>query len=143
MAPPQLFFKTKAIEKQLEDKEDVHVPEKKQEGNKEDVPEKKKEGNKEDVHEKKKEREAGMRDLVCMILVFVGLIMVIGGVSFNKNDLYAKKSKHGNFSRLISGMFNLPASTSLCLVFTCSQLALGCSALAKSFSSILTTSSID
>ena len=93
MAPPQLFIKSKAMEKQLEDKEDVHVPEKKQEGNKEDVPEKKKEGNKEDVHEKKKEREAGMRDLVCMILVFVGLIMVIGGVSFNKNYLSAKKSK--------------------------------------------------
>ena len=89
MAPPQLFIKTKAMEKQLEDKEDVHVPEKKQEGNKEDVPEKKKEGNKEDVHEKKKEREAGMRDLVCLILVSVGLTMVIGGVSFNKNDLYA------------------------------------------------------
>ena len=126
MAPPQLFIKTKAMEKQLEDKEDVHVPEKKQEDNKEEVP------------EKKQGQEAGMRDLVWLILMSVGLTMVIGGVSFNKNDLYAKKSKHGNFSRLISGMFNLPASTSLCLAFTCSHLALSCSALAMSFSSILT-----
>ena len=131
MAPPQLFIKIKTLEKQLKDKEDVHVPEKKQEDNKEEVP------------EKKQGQEAGMRDLVWLILMSVGLTMVIGGVSFNKNYLYAKKSKHGNFSRLPCGMFNLPASTSLCLVFTCSQLALGCSALAKSFSSILRTISID
>ena len=126
MAPPQLFIKIKTLEKQLKDKEDVHVPEKKQEDNKEEVP------------EKKQGQVAGMRDLVWLILMSVGLTMVIGGVSFNKNDLYAKKSKHGNFSRLISGMFNLPASTSLCLAFTCSHLALSCSALAMSFSSILT-----
>ena len=77
MAPPQLFIKSKAMEKQLEDKEDVHVPEKKQEDNKEEVP------------EKKQGQEAGMRDLVWLILMSVGLTMVMGGVSFNKNDLYA------------------------------------------------------
>ena len=77
MAPPQLFIKSKAMEKQLEDKEDVHVPEKKQEDNKEEVP------------EKKQGQVAGMRDLVWLILMSVGLTMVIGGVSFNKNDLYA------------------------------------------------------
>ena len=77
MAPPQLFIKIKTLEKQLKDKEDVHVPEKKQEDNKEEVP------------EKKQGQEAGMRDLVWLILMSVGLTMVIGGVSFNKNDLYA------------------------------------------------------
>ena len=81
MAPPQLFIKIKTLEKQLKDKEDVHVPEKKQEDNKEEVP------------EKKQGQEAGMRDLVWLILMSVGLTMVIGGVSFNKNYLSAKKSK--------------------------------------------------